>query len=191
MGVTSTRVKEAARAARHRLEASAEDLGPERSAALDAAGRGPVDHAGSCRPAALWGWSPPPRPADTALQRLVDRLLPRTGLACALFFAAVLGLFGLAHALPAPGYLLVDGLAFLAAGGWCALNFWRCRHAHCLVSGAGGLALAGFAFVEAALGRSLVGGDEEPVFLGVLVAALLFEGAWSLARGTNAVAPSR
>jgi hypothetical protein len=28
---------------------------------------------------------------------------------------------------------------------------------------------------------------EQPVFLGVLVAALAFEGAWRLARGTNAV----
>jgi hypothetical protein len=147
--------------------------------------------AACCGPAALWGWSPPPRPANTALQRLADRLLPRTGWPAALFFAAVLGLFGLAHALPAPGSLGVDGLAFLAAGGWCGLNFWRCRHAHCLVTGAGWLVLAGFAFVEAALGRSLIGGDEQPVFLGVLVVALLFEGAWYAARGTNAVASSR
>ena len=138
--------------------------------------------------AALWGWSPPPRPADSALARLVDCLLPRTGPACALFFAAVLALFDLAHALTAPAYLLVDGLAFLAAGGWCGLNYWRCRHAHCLVSGAGWLALSGFAFVEAGLGRSLIGGDEQPVFLGVLAAALVFEGVWYCSRGTNAIA---
>jgi hypothetical protein len=134
-------------------------------------------------------WPAPPRPADTALKRLVDRLLPRTGLPAVLFFAAVVGLLSLAQALPAPGYLAVDALAALVAGGWCVLNFWRCRHAHCLISGVGWLGLGGFALVEAALGRSLIGGDEQPAFPAILAAALLFEGAWYLARGSNAVAP--
>ncbi|MEA2504692.1 MAG: hypothetical protein QOG36_1735, partial [Actinomycetota bacterium] len=31
-----------------------------------------------------------------------------------------------------------DGLAGLAAGTWCGLNFWRCRQAHCLVTFAEG-----------------------------------------------------
>jgi hypothetical protein len=155
----------------------------------EATGRRPAVQAGSCSPAALWGWSPPPRPADTALKRLVDRLLPRTGLPAVLCFAAVIGLLSLARVLPAPSYLVIDGLAALAAGGWCALNFWRCRHAHCLVSGAGWLGLGGFALVEAGFRHSVIGGDEQLVFLGVLAAALLFEGVWSLARGTNAVAP--
>ncbi|MGH9046800.1 MAG: hypothetical protein ACRDVW_05735, partial [Acidimicrobiales bacterium] len=74
-----------------------------------------------------------------------------------------------------------------AGGGWCSLNFWRCRHAHCLVSGPGWLAFGLFAFVEAGLGHSLIGRHEQPVFLGLLGLALVFEGAWFLVRRTNAV----
>src|SRR6266542_7089422 len=72
---------------------------------------------------------------------------------------------------------------------WCGLNFWRCRHAHCVITGAGWLALAVFTFVEAGLGRSLIGGNEPPVFLVVLGTGLVFEAAWYLARGSNAVTP--
>jgi hypothetical protein len=83
--------------------------------------------------------------------------------------------------------LATDGLAALAAGAWCALNFWRCRHAHCAVTSSGWLALSVLAFTEAALGHSLIGGDEQPVFLAVLAAGLVFEVVWRCLRGTNAV----
>ncbi len=129
--------------------------------------------------------------ADTSLKRAVDRILPRTGLPVLLYFALVVGLMSLAAHLPLRGALALDGLAALAGGGWCSLNFWRCRHAHCLVTGAGWLALSIFAFVEAALGRTLIAGDEQMVFVCILVAALLFEGLWSWARGTNVMGDRR
>jgi hypothetical protein len=139
-------------------------------------------------PRALWGWSPPSLPANTKLDRLVDRFLPRTGLRLVLCYAIVIAVLVAAPHLPLRAELAADGLAALIAGSWCVLNFWRCRHAHCLVSGAGWLALAGFSLVEAELGRSMIHGDEQLVFLAVLVAALIFEGAWCLVRSTNAIA---
>jgi len=137
--------------------------------------------------AGLWGWSPPRLPADTAFKRGVDRVLPRTGPGAVLFYGAVIAVLLVAPHLPTRGELAADGMAALAAGAWCVLNFWRCRHAHCVVSGLGWLALSGFSFAEAGIGHSLVAGYEQPIFLGVLVVALAFEGAWYLARGTNAV----
>ena len=86
---------------------------------------------------ALWAWSPPPLPAGGALARRVDRLMPRTGVPAVLSVAGIVALLNLAPLLPDSVMLAGDGTAFLAAGGWCALNFWRCRHAHCLISGAG------------------------------------------------------
>ena len=136
---------------------------------------------------ALWGWSPPDLPADTALKRHADRLLPRTGWAAVLYCAAVIALLNLAPHLPERGNLAVDGLAALAAAAWCGLNFWRCRHAHCLVTSTGWAALSILAFTEAALGRSLIGGYEQPVFLVVLAAAVVFEVAWRRARGSSAI----
>jgi hypothetical protein len=138
---------------------------------------------------ALCGWSPPPLPADTVVKRRADRIVagavPALGM-----IAIVVGLLNVAPLLPLRAGLAVEGLAALAAGGWCSLNFWRCRHAHCLVTGPGWLALSVFAFTEAGIGRSLIAGDEQLVFLGVLAAALCFEGAWYLARRTNAVTAS-
>lgn len=161
--------------------------GPKYVAARAGTGGLSSGHASSCVPRAFWGWSPPPLAADTPQKRRVDRLLPRTGLPLLLYFATVIGLLKLAPLLPRPLELAVDGAAALAAGGWCGLNFWRCRHAHCLISGAGWLGLSLLAFVEAGLGRSLIGGDEQLVFLGVLVVALVVECAWYLATGTNAL----
>jgi hypothetical protein len=43
--------------------------------------------------------------------------------------------------------------------------------------------------VETVLGHSVIGGNEQPVFLGVLVAALAFEAIWCLTHGTNAIGP--
>lgn len=136
---------------------------------------------------ALFGWSPPDLPADTSLKRRADRLLPRTGWAAALYCAAVVVLLNLAPHLPERGNLAVDGLAALAGAAWCGMNFWRCRHAHCLVTSTGWAALSILAFTEAALGRSLIGGNEQPVFLIVLAAAVAFEVAWRLSHGSSAI----
>jgi len=136
---------------------------------------------------ALFGWSPPDLPADTAVKRRVDRLLPRTGAAAVLFYAAVIALLNIAPKLPERGDLAVVGLAAMAGAAWCGLNFWRCRHAHCIVTSAGWAALGVLAFTGAGLGRSLIGGDEQPVFLAVLGAGVLFEAAWRLARGSNSI----
>jgi hypothetical protein len=134
---------------------------------------------------ALWGWSPPDLPANTPLKRRADRLLPRTGLPAFLCFAAIAGLIILAPHLPERADLAADGLAALAAGGWCALNFWRCRHAHCVVTGTGWLALSVVAFAGAGLGHSLISGYEQPVFLGVLAVAVAFEAVLCCVRGTR------
>jgi hypothetical protein len=144
-----------------------------------------------CAPRARRAWSLPVLPADTPAKRRADHLLPAGGLPAVAYFAAVIGLLGLAQIFPAPGYLVVDAIAFLAAGSWCALNFWRCRQAHCLLTGAGWLLLALFAAAEAGLGHSLVGGDEQLVFLGILAAGLVFEGIWYLVHRTNAVVPAQ
>lgn len=140
-----------------------------------------------CSPAAFFGWSPPRLSADTALKRHVDRILPDSGLPLIIFFVAVIALLNVGVLLPARLDLFAVGLAAVAAGSWCSANFWRTRHAHCVITGAGWLALATFSFLETGLGRSLIHGDEGLVFLGVLAVGLVFEGAWYVMRGTNAV----
>jgi hypothetical protein len=140
-----------------------------------------------CNPVALFGWSPPLRPADTGLKRRVDRMLPSSGLPLIIFFAAVISLLNVGLLLPTRLDLSAIGLAALSAGSWCSLHYWRTRQAHCLITGAGWLALAVFSFVEAALGGSLIHGDEGLGFLAVLAAGLAFEATWYAAHGTNAV----
>lgn len=130
------------------------------------------------------GWSPPALPADTPGKRIVDRVLRGPA---ALYFAVVIALLVAASLLPVRGELAMEGGAALIAGAWCAVNFWRCRHAHCVVTGGGWLALSAFLFAEAGLGRSLIGGTEQLVFLGILVAGLAFEGVWYLLRGSTQV----
>lgn len=139
-----------------------------------------------CGGRALCGWSPPSLPADSDIKRRVDRI--RLGNAAALgVVVVVVALLNAAAHLPVQPALALDGVAGLAAGGWCSLNYWRCRHAHCLVTGPGWLVFGVFALVEAALGRSLIGGYEQPVFLGVLGLAVIFEVSWYVARRTNAI----
>lgn len=139
----------------------------------------------------MFGWSPPALPADTDLKRRVDRMMPRSGLSFVMFFAVVIVLLNVGVIFPRRLDLIAIGAAGTAAGAWCAVNFWRCRHAHCVITGAGWLALAAFSFLEAGLGRSLIHGDEGLVFLGVLGVGLAFEGAWYMVRGTNAVSSVR
>lgn len=135
---------------------------------------------------ALCGWSPPSLDADTHLKRRVDRIRLGNVAACGVVLV-VAGLLNLAAHLSVQPALVVDGLAGLAAGGWCSLNFWRCRHAHCLITGPGWIAFGFFAVIEASLGHSLIGGYEQPLFLGVLAAAVIFEAGWYSVHRTNAV----
>jgi hypothetical protein len=142
----------------------------------------------TCGPQAMWGWSPPDIPADTALKRGVDRVLPRTGFGFFIYWAVVFALeFSLAPHLPARGRLSVEGAAALLGAAWCGLNFWRCRHAHCAVSALGWSALGGLGLLGAAIGHSLIGGYDQLVFLGVLVLALVFEALWYRVHRTNAI----
>jgi Kef-type K+ transport system membrane component KefB len=117
----------------------------------------------------------------------VDRLLPRTGVPAVLYFAGVVVLLNIGQLMPRRWALLTLAIAALGAGSWCALNFWRCRHAHCVVTGTGWLALGAFTLVEAGMGRSLISGDEGVAFLAVLAAGLVFECAWRASRGSNAI----
>jgi hypothetical protein len=139
---------------------------------------------------ALCGWSPPSLPANSAMKQRVDRI--RVGnLAAIGAVAVVVGLLNLAPHLPLRASLATVGVAGLAAGGWCSLNFWRCRHAHCLITGPAWLAFGLFAFAEAAVGHSVIAGYEQPLFLAVLGVAVAFEIVWYLLHRTNAVAPAK
>lgn len=128
---------------------------------------------------------PPDRlPDDSRGKRFADRILPR-GLWMCLFFAAVaVAVFGAPH-LPARPGLALEATATLAAGSYCLLNFWRCREAHCILSGSGWSALALFEFVELGLGRSLIDRAEGLVFLVILAVAYGFEAWWRASHGTK------
>ena len=142
----------------------------------------------SCGPRALCGWSPPSLAADTALKRRVDRIRVGNVAAFGIVVMVVILLNLAAHFSIRPA-LVTDGIAGLVAGAWCSLNFWRCRHAHCLITGPGWIAFRLFALVEASIGRSLIGGYEQPVFISVLGLAVIFEVLWYLVHRTNAIAP--
>jgi hypothetical protein len=140
----------------------------------------------ACGARALYGWSPPSLPADSDLKRRVDRILLRN-LAAVGVVAVAVGLLNAAAHLSVRPALVVDRLAGLAAGEWCSLNYWRSRHAHCLVTGSDWLAFGAFA-VEGGLGHSLIGGYEEPILLGILGVAVVLEISWYLGHRTNAIA---
>lgn len=144
-----------------------------------------------CDGGALWGWSPPPLPADTVPKRAVDRVLPRAGWPVVAYFVAVFVMVSLASHVPNRAGLALVGVAGFAGGGWCAANFWRCRHAHCLITSTGWLALSGLAFVETVIGHSVIGNTEQIVFVGVLAVGIAFEILWRLVHGTNAVTARR
>ena len=141
----------------------------------------------ACGDRALCGWSPPSLLADSDLKRRVDRIRLGNSAAVGIVVVVVALLIIAAHLSVQPA-LVVDGLAGVAAGGWCSLNFWRCRHAHCLITGPGWLAFAVFALTESGLGHSLVDGYEQPVFVGILAVGVIFEVSRFVIRRTNAVA---
>lgn len=133
------------------------------------------------------GCSTPTLPADTGAKRAVDRLLPRSGWPLCLYFIAVAALLSIAAQLPTRPGLALTAASAVAGGAWCSLNFWRCRHAHCIVTGAGWLLLAALALLGAAIGHSLIGGVENLVFLAIPLAGALFELGWYRTHGSYAI----
>ena len=128
--------------------------------------------------------SPPRLPADSASKRLVDLVLP-TGVAERVYFAVVAALVIAAPFLPTRPGLAVGALAALAASTWCLANFWRCREAHCIVTGGGWAALFALEMVELGIGRSVLRGAESSAFAAILVIGLVFECGWQVAFGSN------
>jgi hypothetical protein len=136
------------------------------------------------------GWSLPPGAAESRLKRAADRLRPRSGRPLAARYVMLIALIALAAPLPVRGTLIVDALAAAVAGGWCAVNFWRCGHAHYAATGGGWLALALFSAseaAEAANDRSVIDGHEGIVFLAILALAVTLETLWCTVRHVNAL----
>lgn len=130
--------------------------------------------------------SPPHLAGDTRAKRVVDRVLP-TGVGRWVFFGAIAVGISAATSLPLLPGLALGATVTLLASTYCLLNFWRCREAHCIVTGIGWAALAVFEITEAALGHSLLHRDESLAFLIVLAGAVAFEAFWRSRHGTNVV----
>jgi hypothetical protein len=134
---------------------------------------------------------PPSRAQTRDWHRAADRflILSRSAVvpvfAALAFLASFAGnqLSGRAAGLPMVAY-------FLAVGSWCAVNFARCREAHCLITGIGFAALAAATAISAGLDRDWRG----PLWiaaLAVLAAGALFETGWTARHGRDAVGNRR
>ncbi len=141
---------------------------------------------------ARWAWCcGPPRPAaHTRGETLADRLLP-VGRGQWAFFAVVVGAVALGPNLPRRVGLAVQGAAMLAASWWCVVNLWRCREAHCAVTGPGWAVLGVVALAGAAVGHSVLHGAEAAGFVIVLAAGFCFQWLWHRRRGTTALGRGR
>ena len=130
--------------------------------------------------------SPPQLSGSTRSKRFADRILPRGLWLCLFFVVIALGLSA-ASQLPLRTGLALGAITTLLASSYCLLNFWRCREAHCIVSGTGWALLALFEFAELGVDRSLIDRSEGLVFLIIFALAYSFEAMWRLRYGTNAV----
>ncbi|MGH2926598.1 MAG: hypothetical protein ACRDL8_00150 [Solirubrobacteraceae bacterium] len=130
--------------------------------------------------------SPPRLKADTDAKRVIDRILPTGAWRCAFFIAIAVGISAAGQLPTTPGLALGAATTFVASG-YCLLNFWRCREAHCVISGTGWAALGRFETAEIALGHSLIHRNEGAVFVATLAIAIAFEAYWRTRHGTNAL----
>jgi hypothetical protein len=130
--------------------------------------------------------SPPHLEADTPAKRVVDRILPSGARRCVFFIAIAAGISA-AGQLPTTAGLAAGAATTFLAGGYCLLNFWRCREAHCIISGTGWALLALFEAAELAVGHSLIHRNEGAAFAAILVIAVAFEVFWRTRHGNNVV----
>lgn len=133
---------------------------------------------------------PPSLPVTSRRHRLADRFRSRvdsigtTGV-LAVVFVVALG----ASLLPGHISVWIGTTVYLAVGLYCSVNFWRCREAHCIITGIG-FTLLGLALLVEALGiHTVIGEYNGPIALGVLALAMAFEAVWRARHGTKAVGP--
>lgn len=125
------------------------------------------------------------RPESVSEETGIAAYLPFSNVPPVLYFGAVVLALMLAPHLAKRGELLTDGVAFIAGAAWCGINARRGGHAHCLITSVGWVLLGAGVFAEAWLGRSLIQGDEQLVFVGILIAGLAFECLWYSVTGSN------
>lgn len=118
----------------------------------------------------------PTPPARTGWQRRADSYRNLAGPVFRLPMGVLvaLGVALGASRLPVGAGMVLDAAFFLAIGLYCTANFWRCREAHCLVTGAG-WTLIGVTAVAGTVGDH---GWHEPLwmsFLVIWVAGFVFE----------------
>lgn len=134
---------------------------------------------------------PPPLAQTRPWHRSSDRFLERSRPLIVPVFVA-LGFFAsvAADQMPARPALLPAAAFFTLVGGWCGLNFARCREAHCVVTGAGYSGLAVAAFAAFILDQHWTG----PLWaasLAVLAVAVVFQASWAAWRGSTAIKAGR
>lgn len=131
---------------------------------------------------------PPALPASTRWHRIADRFLRGVyALGNMGLLAVLLGGFFIASLLPDHLGVWLAAALYLAVGLYCSVNFWRCREAHCVVTGIGFTTL-GISLLLAAAGvPTFISEHDGQILLGTLVLAVGFEAVWRALHGTNAV----
>lgn len=135
---------------------------------------------------------PPMLPGRSRLHRIADRFLRGVyALGNLGLLTILLGGFFVASVLPDHVGVWLAAALYLAAGLYCSVNFWRCREAHCVVTGIGFTAL-GVGLLGAGAGvPNLISEHNGLILLGTLVLAVGFEAVWRAVHGSNAVRRER
>lgn len=128
----------------------------------------------------------PTPPPTTVGQRLADRYRDLAGpvFRMPIGVLVAIGVAVAAGWLPVRAGMALDALFLLAIGVYCAANFWRCREAHCVITGTGWTA-AGLAAMLAAVGGYAWNDALWIWFLIVWVVGLTFEFAVRRRTGSN------
>lgn len=134
-----------------------------------------------------WWSHPPSLPATSRGRRGADKALRSVDSSGRLGLLALVLAFVLAFVLPDGIGIWFAGVLYLAVGLYCSVNFWRCREAHCVITG-GGFTVLGLAVLAAAVGMpTVIAAYASPIVLGILVLAVAFETTWRARYGTKAV----
>jgi hypothetical protein len=132
--------------------------------------------------------APPANPAHTTVERALDRYVALTApflQGCLVFVVVGAVAFASFQLGPIAGLALIAG--YLSVHGtYCLANFFRCREAHCIVTGVGWSVLALVA-VGGVLAERDIRRAVWDAFLAVTIVGFAFEFVWTAVRGSNAL----